>query len=120
MITDVEFEKIFEQTLLNIEEAVDEIEVIDIDGGSDGLLTLSFVNQASNSKIIISKQKPLHQLWIAAKIGGFHLGYDELSQTWKTDDAQGKAAQGEELFELLSRLCSEHAGQAIRLKKYDE
>jgi len=116
-MNDIEFEDIFEQTLLSIEEAVDEVEMIDADGGSGGLLTLSFIEQASTTKIIISKQKPLHQLWIAAKMGGFHLDYDDDSQTWQTDDAQGKAAQGEELFDLLSRLCSEHAGQVIRLKK---
>ena len=66
-LNDSEYHELIESTLLAVEEALDEQEV-DIDYlTSGGVLTLTFEN---GTKIILNKQTPLQQLWIAAKISG--------------------------------------------------
>ena len=102
-----EFNDIADQTIEDIQTAID-------DSGADidydeigGVLTLEFED---GSKIIFSKQAPVKQLWMAAKSGGFHFDYDEDSENWICDD--GKA---EELYAMLSRLATEQAGEEVSL-----
>ena len=55
--------------LSKLEEAFDELE-IDIDSElSSGILTLTFEN---GSKVIVNRQTPNREIWVAAKSGGFH------------------------------------------------
>lgn len=101
-----DFNQLAEDTMTAIEEAVDDCGVdIDYDSGG-GILTLEFGN---GSQIIINKQTPLSQLWVAARSGGFHFDYDTDEQCWRLQGG------GEELFSCLSRYCSEQAGEEVRL-----
>ena len=101
-----DFNQLAEDTMAAIEEAVDDCGVdIDYDSAG-GILTLEFGN---GSQIIVNKQTPLSQLWVAARSGGFHFDYDAGDQCWRL---QGS---GEELFSCLSRYCSEQAGEEVRL-----
>lgn len=104
-----EFSDLAEQTMLDIEQAIDDSGAeIDYDTISD-ILTLEFEN---GSKIIINKQTPVSQLWVAAKSGGFHFDFDSSSQCWVLDsDPQ------QELFACLSRYCSEQAGEIVQLSR---
>jgi CyaY protein len=78
-------------------------EDIDIDCERNGdLLTLTFTN---GSKIIMSLQKPLEEIWVATQAGGFHYGYRD--GEWR--DKRGDTL----LFDVLSRHASEQAGVAI-------
>lgn len=102
-----EFREIADQTLENIQAAID-------DSGADidydeigGVLTLEFEN---GSKIIFSKQGAMNQLWMAAKSGGFHFDYNEDSELWVCD-----SGEKEELYKMLSRLATEQAGEEISL-----
>ena len=98
------FDENIDDTLLAIEEAIDETgEDIDYDTIS-GILTLVFPN---DTKIIINRQSATEQLWIAAKSGGFHL--DWAGSTWKIlqDDV--------DLNSLLSDLCSQQLGDPVTL-----
>ncbi|VFS71831.1 frataxin-like protein [Raoultella planticola] len=68
-MNDSEFHRLADSLWMTIEEHLDER-----DGDSDidceingGVLTLSFEN---GSKIIINRQEPLHQVWLATKQGG--------------------------------------------------
>ena len=70
-MNDSEFHRLADQLWLTIEERLD-----DWDGDSDidceingGVLTITFEN---GSKIIINRQEPLHQVWLATKQGGYH------------------------------------------------
>ena len=105
-MTDLEYLDLAEQALHAIEAACDRINEeteADIDNQrSGGMITLSFPN---HSQIIINLQKPLQEIWMAARAGGFH--YRMVGGLW-TDT---KCA--EELFERLSRYASEQAGQAL-------
>ena len=68
-----DFDQLAEETMLAIEEAIDESGAdIDYDNAG-GILTLEFPN---GSQIIVNKQAPLKQLWVAARSGGFHFDYD--------------------------------------------
>ena len=103
-----DFDQVAEDTLIAIEEAVEACGVdIDFDSGG-GILTLEFAN---GSQIIINKQAPLKQIWVAARSGGYHFDYDDSSASWRL---QG---QGDELFEALGRYCSEQAGEEVVLER---
>jgi CyaY protein len=99
-----EFQEIVDQTIEAIQDAIDNSGA-DIDYDEiGGVLTLDFED---GSKIIFSRQAPVKQLWMAARAGGFHFDYDEESKQWLCDS--------EELFDMLSRLASEQAGEAVSL-----
>jgi CyaY protein len=101
-----EFNQLAEDTMTAIEDAIDDCGVdIDYDSAG-GILTLEFGNA---SQIIINKQTPLSQLWVAARSGGFHFDYDAQQQCWRLQGG------GEELFSCLSRYCSEQGGEEVSL-----
>jgi CyaY protein len=83
----------------------DELDV-DIDNQrSGGMITLVFANR---SQIIINLQKPLKEIWMAAKAGGFHYKYSN-GQWTDTKDSS-------EFFTALSRYASEQTGQPLVFK----
>ena len=105
-MTETEFNRLADETIEDIEQRLDELD-IDIDyETTGGVLTISF---ADNSKLIINRQAPLQQIWVATRSGGFHFNYNEAAQCWIKDD------DGTELLVALSRYCSDHAGQAVEL-----
>ena len=68
-MNDTEYDARVDAIFMQLEEALDECEV-DIDYESaGGILTLIFPNQ---TKIILNKQPPLHQIWVATKYNGHH------------------------------------------------
>ncbi len=102
-----EFDQLAEETLVAIEEAVENSGAdIDFDSAG-GILTLEFAN---GSQIIVNKQAPLKQIWVAARSGGYHFDYDADSASWRL---QG---QGDELYAALGRYCSEQAGEEVVLE----
>lgn len=103
-----DFDRLAEATLVAVEEAIDDCGVdIDYDTAG-GILTLEFAN---GSQIIINKQAPLTQIWVAARSGGFHFDFDVAAECWRL------AASGEELFSCLNRICSEQAGEPVSLER---
>ncbi|MCH6565363.1 MAG: iron donor protein CyaY [Proteobacteria bacterium] len=102
-----EFNQLAEETMIAIEEAIDASGAdIDYDNAGD-ILTLEF---ADGSQIIINKQTPLSQIWVAAKSGGYHFDYDEANQIWCLNGDRDR-----DLFSRLSIYCSEQSGESIRL-----
>ena len=102
-----EFQEIAEQTIEDIQDAIDNSGA-DIDYDEiGGVLTLEFED---GSKIIFSKQGAMNQLWMAAKSGGFHFDYDEDNEQWMCD-----SGDNEEMYKMLSRLSTEQAGEAVSL-----
>lgn len=101
-----EFIELTDRLLVLIESAVETSGAeIDTDP-ADGVLELSFDD---DSRIIINRQTSIQQIWVATPTGGFHYDYDEAGARWLSDD------DGEELFEALSRFCSEQSGEPVRL-----
>lgn len=103
-----EFIQLAEKTLIAIEAAIEDSDA-DIDYDISGqILTLEF---ATGSQIIINRQTPLRQIWVAARSGGFHFSYNPNKQRWYLDSDPQK-----ELFDQLSVYCSEQNGEKIMLK----
>jgi CyaY protein len=65
-------------------------------------LTLSFENR---TKVIINKQEPLHQIWVATRENGFH--FELQGETWIDNRF------GHELKALLTKACTTQAGEAV-------
>jgi CyaY protein len=99
-----EFNARADATLLAIEDAIEQLDT-DIDfETSAGILTLTFEN---GSKVIINRQIATSEIWVAARSGGFHCRAD--GEGWRCNTT------GESLTALLSRVCSEQAGEAVEL-----
>lgn len=105
-MTDQEYQNHAEAALRAIELACDRINDTtdaDIDNQrSGGMVTLTFANR---SQIVVNLQKPLHEIWMAARAGGFHYKFD--GQHWQDTKGAG------ELFAHLSREASAQAGLAL-------
>lgn len=107
-MTESEFNQCADDVILQIEDALDECDA-DIDFENIGaVLTITMEN---DSKVIVNKQAPLSQIWVAAKSGGYHFNYDADTQKWLNDKDQ------QELFVALSQYCSEQSETAIELVK---
>ena len=106
-MTDSEYLDLAEALLMAVERSCDRINDAgdaDIDNQRvGGMVTLTFSNR---SQIIINLQKPLQEVWMAAKAGGFHYRHD--GSTWM--DTKGHGA----FFEHLSRCASDQAGTPLR------
>ena len=103
-MNDSEFHRICDGLWSTIEERLD-----DWDGDSDidceingGVLSLSFENR---SKIIINRQEPLHQVWLATKSGGYHFNLKD--DKWICDRS------GAEFWALLEEACTQQAGEPV-------
>ena len=77
-MTDTEFHQLADdmiQAIENeIETAIDEQDADDDIDASVNVLQLEFVD---GSKIVINKQEPLHEIWLATRFGGYHFGFVE-------------------------------------------
>ena len=106
-MTDLEYLDAAERLLAQVEASCDRINDetdADIDNQRvGGMVTLTFANR---SQIIINLQKPLHEVWLAARCGGFHYRFD--GAHWMDTKGQG------EFWESLSRYASEQSGQTLK------
>lgn len=106
-MTDLEFMDRAEQLLLAVEKCCDRInDTTDADVDSQrsgGMITLTFPNR---TQIIINQQKPLHEIWMAAKSGGYHYRLD--GGQWLDTKGAG------EFFAHLSRDASAQSGLALQ------
>ncbi|KMV74289.1 iron donor protein CyaY [Rosenbergiella epipactidis] len=103
-MNDSEFHQQADQLLLTIEERLDEHDGdTDIDYETHGnVMTLSFEN---GTKIIINRQEPLHQVWLATKAGGYHFSFND--GKWVCDRT------GNEFWALLAEACTVQAGEPV-------
>ena len=103
-MTDLEYDELADNTLLAVEQAVEQADA-DLDYESHGgLLSISF---ADGSKIIINKQPPLQQLWLATKFNGHHF-------EWR-DNQWIDNRSGAEFWQLLNDAAAKQAGTALDL-----
>ncbi len=74
---------------------------IDAEAGG-GILTLTL---ADGSRIIVNRQTPNREIWVAAKSGGFHFRFD--GAEWRDTKS------GESLAALLSRVIALQGGAVM-------
>ncbi|MEO5796123.1 MAG: iron donor protein CyaY [Rhodoferax sp.] len=108
-MTDPEFMDRAEILLQAVEASCDRINDstdADIDNQrTGGMVTLTFPNR---TQIIINLQKPLQEVWLAAKSGGYHYKFD--STQWMDTKGQG------EFFASLTRDASAQSGLLLEFK----
>jgi len=101
-MNETEFHQLVDSQLQIIEEAIDDSGA-DIDYETTGnVMTLEFEDR---SQIIINRQEPMKEIWLASKSGGFHF-------QWK--DGQWICSKtGVELISMVKQECEKHAGEEI-------
>lgn len=106
-MTDPEFMDRAEALLWRIEACCDRINDetdADIDNQRvGGMVTLVFSN---GSQIVVNLQKPLHEVWMAARAGGFHYKFD--GTQWIDSKGNG------EFFTNLTQCATEQAGRPLQ------
>jgi len=105
-MTDLEYLDRAERLLARVEQlcdAINESTGADIDNQrTGGMLTLAFRDR---SQIVINLQKPLQEVWLAERSGGYHYRFD--GSVWRDTKS------GEEFYARLSASASAHAGMAL-------
>lgn len=108
-LTDGQYQQLADALLAAIEADCDrwlQDDVIDIDTlRTGGLLELSLPD---GSKLIINTQPPLHEIWLAARAGGYHFRH-QAGHWVDTRD-------GSEFFDSLSRNASAQGGKTLRFR----
>ncbi len=98
-LTDQTFHALADALLARLEAAVEAADTeLDFDLIAD-ILTLT---APDGSKIIINRQSATHEIWVAARSGGYHLG-------WTGDHWFCRVTQ-EPLGALLQRVVAEQGG----------
>jgi CyaY protein len=109
-MTDPEYMDRAEAALAAIERSCDRInDATDADLDNQrvgGMITITFRN---GSQLIVNLQKPLHEIWLAARSGGHHYRHD--GGTWLD------TRTNEELFANLTREATAQAGQPLRFSE---
>lgn len=105
-LSNSQFHDLVDATQRNLEDIIDGGDAdIDIEN-SAGILTLTFENQ---HQLILSRQEPLKQLWLADRTGGFHFDYDSEQNAWYCASTQ------ETLAHMLSTILLAHTQEQFNL-----
>ncbi|MCW8996141.1 MAG: iron donor protein CyaY [Psychromonas sp.] len=101
-MNDSEFQQLADQLYQKIEDSIEESGA-DVDYGQNGgVLTLEFENR---SKLIINRQQPLHQIWLATLENGHH--YDYKAGKWIDDRS------GDEFLSFLSAAIFKQSKETV-------
>jgi CyaY protein len=101
IMTESEFHRAADLVLARIESAVESIDGLDVDLEA-GVLTIECPDA---SRIIVNRQTPNREIWVAARSGGFHFAWRE--GAWRD------TRSGEELFASLARLIELQGGARV-------
>ena len=93
-----DFHRAVDGVLARIESSLEDAEGVDVDLEA-GILTIT-CNDAS--RVIVNRQTPNREIWVAARSGGFHFA-------WR-DGAWRDTRSSDELFASLSRVIASQAG----------
>jgi CyaY protein len=93
-----DFHRAVDGVLARIEAEVEAHDELDVDLES-GILTLGCPD---GSRVIVNRQTPNREIWVAARSGGFHFAHRE--GAWRD------TRSGDELFASLARIVSSQAG----------
>ncbi len=96
-----DFHRAVDGVLAAIERAAESSEALDVDL-EGGILTLECPD---GSRVIVNRQTPNREIWVAARSGGFHFRF--------VDGAWRDTRSGEELFASLAAIVRAQAGVAL-------
>jgi iron-sulfur cluster assembly protein CyaY len=101
IMTESEFHRAVDEALTRVETAVEALDTLDVDL-EGGVLTIECPD---GSRIIVNRQTPNREIWVAARSGGFHF-------TWR-EDAWRDTRSGDELFASLARIIASQGGVQV-------
>ena len=93
-----------------LESADDELDLdLDVERQGGNVINIRFRDK---SVIVVNTQAPLHEIWVAAKSGGYHYRWaGTISQPLWLDTKTGK-----EFLSDLSEFASTQAGQPVKIQ----
>ena len=100
-MNETDFHRAVDAVLARIEGAVEAVDALDVDLES-GILTITCPDA---SRIIVNRQTPNREIWVAARSGGFHFTLRE--EKWRD------TRSGDELFASLARIIALQAGARV-------
>jgi len=103
-MNETEFHGAVEAVLARIERAIEGSDALDCDLEA-GILTVTCPDE---SRVIVNRQTPNREIWVAARSGGFHF-------RWK-DGEWRDTRSNEELFASLARILASQAGENVAWK----
>jgi CyaY protein len=101
IMTESEFHRAVDAVLARIESSIEDHEDLDVDL-EGGVLTITCPDA---SRVIVNRQTPNREIWVAARSGGFHFTARE--------GAWHDTRSGEELFAALARIVASQAGAHV-------
>ena len=113
-IDDKQFHQLGAQLLHSIEVALeaadDELDLdLDVERQGGNVINVRFRDK---SVIVVNTQPPLHEIWVAAKSGGYHYRWaGTLAQPMWLDTKTGKELLGD-----LAEFASVQAGKPIKIR----
>jgi CyaY protein len=112
-IDDKQFHQLGSNLLQSIEVALeaadDELDLdLDVERQGGNVINIRFRDK---SVIVVNTQPPLHEIWVAAKSGGYHYRWaGTMAKPLWLDTKTGKELLGD-----LTQFASAQAGQAIKI-----
>ena len=112
-IDDKQFHQLGSNLLQSIEVALeaadDELDLdLDVERQGGNVINIRFRDK---SVIVVNTQPPLHEIWVAAKSGGYHYRWAGTMATPLWLDTK----TGRELLGDLTQFTSAQAGQAVKI-----
>ena len=101
MMTESEFHLAVDAVLARIERALDEAPDLDFDMAG-GILTIEC---GDGSRLIVNRQTPNREIWVAAKSGGYHFAL--------RDGAWRDTRSGADLFASLAALIGRQGATQV-------
>jgi CyaY protein len=101
IMNETDFHLAVDGVLERIEAAVESHDELEVDLES-GVLTLTC---PGGTRIIVNRQAPNREIWVAARSGGFHFAF--------RDGAWRDTRSGDELFASLARLIEAQSGARV-------
>lgn len=101
IMNESDFHREVEAVLARIEAGVEAADSLDVDLES-GILT---VTCADGSRVIVNRQTPNREIWVAARSGGFH--FRKVEGVWRD------TRSGDELFASLARILAAQCGEQV-------
>ena len=112
-IDDKQFHQLGSNLLQSIEVALeaadDELDLdLDVERQGGNVINIRFRDK---SVIVVNTQPPLHEIWVAAKSGGYHYRWaGTMNQPLWLDTKTGR-----EILNYLNEFASAQAGQAVKI-----
>jgi CyaY protein len=102
IMNESDFHRAVDAVLARIEASVENMEGLDVDLEA-GILTIEC---AGGSRVIVNRQTPNREIWVAARSGGFHYVH--------RDDAWRDTRSGVELFAALAQILAVQCGAEVQ------